>query len=145
MSTYGQNDPEKLEELCKRVQDALYEWYAVPKVLETRAAELPEIDTKSRAWFDYLENAICDLQDELQHNMEEQEQMIAPDKQTSLLSCPACGGEMVYDDAEGAVECSGCETAIYFPPAPGRTIPQQWNYYCLMIRQMAVAAATEGK
>ena len=99
-----------LEVLRNRVQDALYEWYAVPLVLETRVDKLPGIDAKFRAWFDHLENAVNDLQDELESQARWATEPLRP--------CPSCGSSEVgrmctfMKPSEQHIRCFACGTTF---------------------------------
>ena len=99
----------KSEELLKRVQYALKKWYTIPPVMATRVDMLPELHIKYRMWIDNLEQAVNDLQDELEF---QPKQAPVP---SPLKPCPFCGGaaKMVLVGTM-CVRCSGCNALVSF-------------------------------
>ena len=98
----------KSEELLKRVQYALKKWYTIPPVMATRVDMLPELHIKYCTWIGNLEQAVKDLQNELEFQEKlapsflkpclcgetDIKHFINPEQRQHHVECPQCGASV---------------------------------------------------
>ena len=117
----------KSEELLKRVQYALKKWYTIPPVMATRVDMLPELHIKYRMWIDNLEQAVNDLQDELEF-----QKKLAPQPPHMFILKPCfCGSNDIgYQVCPGLgqqlIECFACGISMQ-GSVTGIEIVDRWN------------------